>query len=174
MHGFKPKKLDNSDRAFVESIYEEYKKLMYAVAWSYFKGNSADVDDAFARTLERMCRYVEKFHAVECNKMKAYVISVTENVCRQMLLERKHKSGQDAFEEYDENMPDPVDPYSAVFEQAGVSELLDSLEGLNERDKLLLYLRHVEQLEYAEIAEQMDMTEGAVRTALTRAKQRIQ
>lgn len=173
MRGSKLRPLDDSDRAFVDGLYEEFKNLIYAVARKYFGGNQADVDDAFSGTAERMCRYVEKLRAIESNNLKNYVISMTVNVCRQMLIERKRKSGLDTLEEYAQNVADSIDIYTAAFEYDDAKALLDSMDKLDEREKLLLYLRHVEQLEFAEIAEQLDTTKGAVRTALTRVRQSV-
>ncbi len=168
---------DNSGRDFVQSLYDEYKALKYMVACKYFKGSPADVEDAISDVLERMCRYVNNFKAVERNKMKAYVISVTENACKQILLRqnRLHPEGAQAVApEIAESMPDPIDPYASVFDQANAVQLLESLKGLSDKEKELICLRHIDQLEFAEISEIMDMSKSAVRTALTRAKQRVQ
>ncbi len=166
----------NEDRQFVEQLYFEYRRLMYFVAGKYFGHNDAEIEDAISSVVENMCKYVDAFRAVECNKRKSYVFSSIENVCRRRLRELgKQKLYQDdsATQETIERIPDTADVYTSVFAYADAITLLDELEGLSERDKELFRMRHVEKLTFAEIANQLCMTEQAVRTALTRAKQRV-
>ncbi len=166
----------NEDRRFVEQLYFEYRGLMYFVAGKYFGHNDAEIEDAISSVVENMCKYVDAFRAVECNKRKSYVFSSIENVCRRRLRELgKQKLYQDdsATQETIERIPDTADVYTSVFAYADAITLLDELEGLSERDKELFRMRHVEKLTFAEIANQLCMTEQAVRTALTRAKQRV-
>lgn len=166
----------NEDRQFVEQLYFEYRRLMYFVAGKYFGHNDAEIEDAISSVVENMCKYVDAFRAVECNKRKSYVFSSIENVCRRRLRELgKQKLYQDdsATQETIERIPDTADVYTSVFAYADAITLLDELEGISERDKELFRMRHVEKLTFAEIANQLCMTEQAVRTALTRAKQRV-
>lgn len=166
----------NEDRRFVEQLYFEYRGLMYFVAGKYFGHNDAEIEDAISSVVENMCKYVDAFRAVECNKRKSYVFSSIENVCRRRLRELgKQKLYQDdsATQETIERIPDTADVYTSVFAYADAITLLDELEGISERDKELFRMRHVEKLTFAEIANQLCMTEQAVRTALTRAKQRV-
>ena len=168
---------NDEDRQFVEQLYFEYRGLMYFVAGKYFGHNDAEIEDAISSVIENMCKYVENFRAVECNKLKSYVFSTIENVCKRRLRELgKQRLYQDdgATQETIENIPDTADAYASVFAYADARALLDELDALSERDKELLWMRHVEKLTFLEIANQLGMTEQAVRTALTRAKQRVQ
>lgn len=166
----------DEDRQFVEQLYFEYRGLMYFVAGRYFGHNNAEIEDAISSVIENMCKYVDDFRAVECNKLKSYVFSSIENVCRRRLRELgKQRMYRDdgATQETIERIPDTADIYASVFAYADARTLLDELDGLSERDKELLWMRHVEKLTFAEIANRLGMTEQAVRTALTRAKQRV-
>ena len=168
---------NDEDRQFVAQLYFEYRGLMYYVAGKYFGHNDAEIEDAISSVIENMCKYVENFRAVECNKLKGYVFSTVENVCKRRLRELgKQRLYQDdgATQETIENIPDTADAYTSVFAYADARTLLDELDALSERDKELLWMRHVEKLTFLEIANQLGMTEQAVRTALTRAKQRVQ
>ncbi len=168
---------NDEDRRFVEQIYFEYRGLMYFVARKYFGQNKAEIEDAISLAIENMCKYVENFRAVECNKLKSYVLSTVENVCKRRLRELgKQRAYRDegATQEMIENIPGTADVYASVFAYADARALLDELDGLGERDKELFWMRHVEKLTFSEIANQLGMTEITVRTALTRAKQRVQ
>ena len=45
---------------------------------------------------------------------------------------------------------------------------------MSQRDQDIIWMRHVDLMEYSEMAEVLGMREGAVRTALTRAKARLE
>ena len=79
--------------------------------------------------------------------------------------------------DYDQEMIDQVANLSNeidnVFAYTDALSLLASFDVLSEREKEIMRMRHIDQMEFAEIAHMMKMKEGAVRTALTRAKQRV-
>lgn len=168
---------NDEDRLFIEQIYFEYRGLMYAVARKYFEQNKEEIEDAISSAIENMCKYIENFRAVECNKLKGYVFSTIENVCKRRMRElSKQRVYQDyaVTQEMLENIPGSADAYTSVFACADARALLEEIDGLEERDKELLWMRHVEKLTFDEMAKQLHLSETAVRTALTRAKQRVQ
>ena len=55
----------------------------------------------------------------------------------------------------------------------GVTHVFQIMETLPEQQRMILQLRDVEQYEYAEIAEMLDLNETAIRVALSRARKAI-
>ena len=55
----------------------------------------------------------------------------------------------------------------------GVTLVFQIMETLPEQQRMILQLRDVEQYEYAEIAEMLDLNETAIRVALSRARKAI-
>ncbi len=55
----------------------------------------------------------------------------------------------------------------------GVSMVFKIMETLPEQQKMVLQLRDVEQFEFVEIAEMMEINETAVRVSLSRARKRV-
>lgn len=167
---------NDEDRQFVTRIYMEYRELMYKVARKQFGSHEADIEDAMSAAVEQMCMYVESLRTVEEGNMKSYVLRVMGNVCRkQRMAQRARDAHRDcaASEETIENIADTDDPYASVFDHADAVALLASFTGLSEREKELIRLKHIDQLENSEIAERLRMSEGAVRTALLRAKRHL-
>lgn len=166
----------DEDRAFVENLYFEYRELMYMVARKYFGNNPAEIEDAISAAVENMCAYVEKFRAVERNNLRNYVLSTIGNVCRrQITAMNKRRSLTDFSADQNglDDVPAPDDIYTSVFDHTDAMSLLASFQFLSEREKDLIRMRHIDGMEFAEMAELLSMSEGAVRTALTRAKQRV-
>ena len=170
--------LNDSDRELVESVYFQHRQLMFHVARKYFSDKPDELEDVISIALERMCRYVPKIREVPGNKIQAYVVLIVENVCKtrlsQIIKERKLRVVQyddrilQENEEYSEN------PYDLVFDYADTRALLASFKGLSQRDQDIIWMRHVDQMDYPDMAVALGMQEGAVRTALTRAKARLE
>lgn len=166
----------DEDRAFVEKLYFEYRGLMYAVARKYFGNRPSDMEDAIATALENMCAYVEDFRAVEQSNLRNYVLATIGNICRrQVMAMNKRDSLIDytATAERADRIPDPDDAYASVFDHADAEALLASMDALSEREKDLIRMRHMDGMTFSEMAKLLCTSEGAVRTALTRAKQRV-
>lgn len=168
---------DDEDRAFLSDAYIQYKALMYKVASHYFKPNKADIEDAVGESVERLCRYCKNFRAIPCNKRASYIVKLVENVCRTQLRARIMEKDRCAFsvdEEQCEHFPADDNVQETVFSHLCAEALIELFDQLSERDKELIRMRHVDQMSYAEIANTLNMKEGAVRTALSRAKQRLE
>lgn len=168
---------DDEDRAFLSDAYIQYKALMYKVASDYFKPNKADIEDAVGESVERLCKYCKNFRAVPCNKKASYVVKLVENVCRTQLRARIMEKDRYAFsmdEEQYEHFSADDNVLDTVFSHLYAEELIELFDQLSARDKELIRMRHVDQMSYEEIAKALKMKEGAVRTALSRAKQRLE
>ncbi len=166
--------LDNeNDRQFVSDIYLQHRRLMYAVSSRYFHGRREDIEDAISASAEMMCRYVTHLRAVRPEKMKSYVLAITGNVCRRKLA--SSDSGRRIFlsDEGWSTVQDPVDHYVSVFDYADAVDLLASFDGLSEKEKDLIRLRHIDRTEISDIAEMLSMSEASVRTAISRVKQHL-
>lgn len=170
--------LNDSDREFLQELYFQHRKTMYHVARKHFADKPEELEEAISITLERMCRYVKKLREVPSNKMKAYVVLMIENVCRNRLRQiiREREQGTVPFDDSNLYNADTisVDPYETLFDYVDAKTLLASFQGLSQRDQDLIWMRHVERMDYTEIADELHMNAGAVRTALSRAKNRLE
>lgn len=168
---------DDQDRAFLTDAYIQYRKLMYKTASYYFKQDTMEIEEAVSASTERICKYCKNFQAIPCNKRAAYVVRLVENVCRtryRVLALQKSMH----FYAYDEEMLDQIpsddNVQETVFSHICADELIASFDQLSARDRELIQMRHVDHMDFSEIAEALHMKEGAVRTALTRAKKRLE
>lgn len=168
---------DDEDRAFLSDAYIQYKALMYKVASDYFKSNKADIEDAVGESVERLCKYCKSFRAVPCNKRASYVVKLVENVCSTRLRAKIMEKDRYAFsmdEEPYEHFPAEDNVLETVFSHLYAEELIALFDQLPKKDQELIRMRHVDQMSYTEMAQTLNMKEGTVRTALSRAKQRLE
>ena len=114
---------------------------------------------------------------VECNKRASYIVSTVRNVCLSRLREigrqrRNRDYAPDA--EAVGSVSSPEDIQGIVFDRVFASDLLGAFPELSEKDKDLIRLRHMDLLGYDVIALQMGITEIAARTAVSRAKSKLE
>ena len=164
---------NEEDRLFLEELYLKYRNLVYVIALEYFEGEDADLDDAVSNAIERICRYCSTIKGLPERAQKAYIVSVSENACRDLLRKRNkwRKMLDYSFDQSDlEMIPDERDPYETIFELGTVMELKKAFEKLRERDSELIRMHHVDGISIRAIAEDMGISENAVKIALFRAR----
>ena len=168
---------NDEDRQFMSDLYLQYRPLMNKVASRFFGGHDAEMEDAVSGAVERLCKKCETLKQVECNKRASYIVTTVRNVCLSRLREisrqrRNHDYSADT--EIIDSIPGPEDVQGIVFDRLFASELLDAFPELSEKDKDLIRFRHIDLLGYDEIAQQVGITEIAARSAVSRAKSKLE
>lgn len=168
---------DEGDRQFLADLYLENERLMYKVARGFFPGDSGEAEDAVQSAVERLCAKCSTLRTVACNKRRAYIVTTVRNCCLSRLREKnRHDAKRDYSADPDtiEQLPDSEDMQGFVFDRVYAVDLLDSFAGLSEKDKQLIRMFHIDRLGYGAIMDILGYSnEGAVRTAVSRAKSRL-
>lgn len=168
---------NDEDRAFLTSLYIKQRKLMYKTARKYFGADYDEIDDAVSSSIERMCRYCKNLQFIPEPKRAAYIVRIVENVCRTRIRAKVLERNQRAFSLEDDlcgDIASPVCTQETIFERMYAEDLLKSFAGLSYKDRELISMRHIDQMSFDEMAKALNMSEGAVRTALSRAKRRLE
>lgn len=168
---------DDADRQFLTELYTQYKPLLYKVACQFFSGDSSEVDDAVSGAVERLCKKCDTVKSLACNKRASYIVSITRNVCFTRLRELKRQRLHLDFGPNGESLETVAsadDVQEMVFCNILASDLLNAFPELSERDRELIRMRHIDQLDYEDIAALCGISEGTVRTALCRAKRKLE
>lgn len=100
---------------------------------------------------------------------EAFAITMLKNYCLDRLKSKQASNLKIVHSNYrnSENIERKVEAND------GVSIVFKIMETLPERQKMALQLRDVEQFEFAEIAEMMEINETAVRVSLSRARKTV-
>ena len=168
---------NDEDRQFMTDLYLQYRPLMYKIASRFFSENYAEMEDAVGSAVERLCKKCDTLMQVECNKRASYIVSTVRNVCLSRLREiGRQRCNRDYAPDAEavDSIPSPEDVQGIVFDRVFASDLLDSFSELSEKDKDLIRLRHIDLLGYDIIAQQVGITEIAARTAVSRAKSKLE
>lgn len=152
---------DAEDKSKFEKIYEEYRGLMYHVAYQILS-NEFDSEDAVHNAFVKVAENIEKVDGV-CPKTKGYVVTIVENKS----IDMKRESARHQKVEFNEETVGIHVDYTGSFDVAVC------LARLPARDREVLTLKYRHGFTNKEIAKTMNVTEGALRKMLQRARERL-
>lgn len=160
------------DRAFMVRLYVDYRWLMYKVALSVVREPQL-AEDMVSQTLCEMIDNLEKIRAVDCCKLRGYIVSFVRNVSVDFVRKRD-RQGKYFFltgEEAEVAAEDSVD--ENLIRTAEIDALKRGLARLSENDRLLLTMKYFDGLSDEEIAARLGVAKASVRTYLMRARNRL-
>ena len=141
-----------------QKILERYSASLYRLAYS-FLGSRQDAEDVLQEVFLKFLRKRPVFSAEE--QCRAWLMTVTANQCRDLLRSPWRRRTLPLEEAASEPEPSPD------------GELEAALAQLKPKDRAIVYLFYYEQCSSAEIARTLRMSDAAVRSRLTRARQTL-
>jgi RNA polymerase sigma-70 factor (ECF subfamily) len=107
---------------------------------------------------------IEQYRSAE-----AFAITMTKNYCLDRLKSRQASNLKIVHTNYESshNLEKQLEAAD------GVERVFEIMDTLPDQQKLILHLRDVEQLEFNEIANMLDLNETAVRVTLSRARKKV-
>src|ERR687886_59752 len=153
-----------TDRSF-ERLYQRHVGDVYRYALAVMR-NRADAEDVTQTTFLNAYRAFEKGQRPE--KPQNWLISIAHNVCRQRFRQSARRPTEVAFD--DDIGADLVEPDDDTPTGDDIRRALGHL-AFNQRAALVM--RELEGRSYAEIAEILGVSSGAVETLLFRARRAL-
>ena len=170
-HDFSPE----SDRLFLEMLYDNYNGLMFNQARRYFQ-NQADIEDVVQQSLVKLIKYLPTIRKLNRNILAAYIVNVIRSCSMDIYRKRKiekETNFSDFFEGFEENVVDDVD-FDCLMEIAVSSEeIAKAILRLPEKDQFVLNAKYLMGWSDAEISSTLNMNKVTVRTRLYRAKRKV-
>ena len=156
---------------FVE-MASRYERMIYLLCLR-MTGNREDAQDCAQETLLRAYRAYGSFHGRSGEKTWLYRIAY--NTCVDML---RRRSPHVSLEEMREKGYDPAEtrillPGERLEKEELRRQILEALALLSEDQRAAVILRDFQQMSYAEIARILDISEGTVKSRLSRAREKI-
>lgn len=168
---------NDEDREFLTQVYEQYYRLLSKVAAGFFPGNQEEIFEAVGESAERMCEHCQKIKSISCNKRASYLVKIIRSVCINRLdALKKEDAGRDYFVNQDEidDIEDKQNTHDVVFSKLYANDILDSFDELSKMDKCLIRMRHIDGMDYEDMAQALSLSQGAVRTGVSRAKTKLE
>lgn len=143
---------------FKDKLYRLAKRILVS---------KDEAEDAVQEIYLKLWRGKEKIG--QYKNPEAFAITMTKNYCLDRL-----KSKQAAnLKIVHNNFQNSQNLEKEVEANDGVAIVFQIMETLPEQQRMILQLRDVEQYEYAEIAEMLELNETAIRVALSRARKTV-
>ena len=161
--------VDMRTRTDIESIVARHSDTVMRVCTLYLR-EPADREDALQETFLRYARHTRPF-ASDVHK-KAWLIRVATNVCKDMLKSSyAHNESLDSLTEQGFSpVGDDGDEGLRAIER---SEVFEALRGLEDRYRIVLYLKFYEGYTAAQIGKLLGMPANTVYTNLARGKEQL-
>ena len=166
---------DVDDRAFMQEVYQQNERLMYAIALKY-ASNTQDCEDIVHDTVEKLCKNIAKIKELPNSALRAYVVYAVRNTAINF---RKHQStinrhiqqlsGDDSNSEYDQ-------PESIIERIEDLQEKRTRLAKvwtqLTDAEQELLYRKYVLEQTTEELAGIFQCSRDSIRMRLSRARRK--
>ena len=143
-----------------QTVVERYSAPLYRLAYSYLSSRQ-DAEDVLQEVFLKFLRRRPVFSAEE--QRRAWLMTVTANQCRDLLRSPWRRRVGELHEAQGLSAPEP-ETYP---------EVAAALAQLPAKDRAVVYLFYYEQLPTKDIAAILRMTDSAVRTRLSRAREKL-
>ncbi len=154
-----------AERAF-ECLYHDHVHAVYRYALAVLH-NEADAEDVTQTTFLSAYRAFERGDRPE--RPHNWLIKIAHNVCRQRFRDSSRRPREVAF---DEALTTPIAPGEAD-DIPSATEIRRALGFLGFNQRAALVMRELEGRSYAEIAQILDVSVGAVETLIFRARRAL-
>lgn len=167
---------EGDDKAF-EALVRKYERLVSTCVFSVIGNNPEDVMDVSQEVFLKVYRSLSSFKGD--SEFSTWLYRVAKNCALDYIRKRKPPSSSldtsgDEGEGFD--VPDTSEssnPEKSVL-QAEKSEILKrSIEKLSEEHREIIILRHVNDYSYEQIAKQLDLEVGTVKSRISRAREAL-
>ena len=166
---------DVDDRAFMQEVYQQNERLMYAIALKY-ASNTQDCEDIVHDTVEKLCKNIATIKGLSNSALRAYVVYAVRNTAINF---RKHQatinrhiqqlSDDDLSSEYDQ-------PESIIERIEDLQEKRTSLTTvwmqLTDAEQELLYRKYVLEQTTEELAGIFQCSRDSIRMRLSRVRRK--
>jgi RNA polymerase sigma-70 factor (ECF subfamily) len=144
---------------FKDKVFRLAKRLLVS---------KEEAEDATQEILMKLWRNQGKIE--DYNNVEAFSMTMTKNFCLDRLKSKQAQNLKIVHSNYQDNNTSLQKQVEANDSVDWVSKIIETLP---EQQKIILQLRDIEQYEFEEIAEMLEMNQTAIRVALSRARKSI-
>jgi RNA polymerase sigma factor (sigma-70 family) len=144
---------------FKDKVFRLAKRLLVS---------KEEAEDATQEILMKLWKNQAKIE--DYNNVEAFSMTMTKNFCLDRLKSKQAQNLKIVHSNYQDNNTSLQKQIEANDSVDWVSKIIETLP---EQQKIVLQLRDIEQYEFEEIAEMLEMNQTAIRVALSRARKSI-
>lgn len=147
-----------------ETLYRQHASAVFRFAWGLC-GNKSCAEDLVSETFVRL---LTKAPPIRTRTALAYLLTVARNT----YLKGQRRQGREVDLPDEITSPD-LDPGNRIDDQARLESVIEALSDLPEGERAALLLRIDHELPYEEIAVALDISVGAAKVRVHRARMRL-
>jgi len=161
----------NGDNDAFSEIYKNSYKALYSYGLS-FKITDEQVRDIIQDLFVKL--YTRPALVRDSSTLRPFLFTAMRNACINMIKAEKKHSGLEKIEEFEVNYSIVENSIEDREEEDRIKNLVKNiLDQLTTRQREIIHLRFLHQMEYEEISKVMDMSEQAARNLTYRAMDKI-
>lgn len=164
------------DQEFIESIYQEYVRLLYQIARQYIF--EADlVEDIVHDAFEKLIPKVSLLRSFDCCRLRAYLVSTVRNTAITKAKKLKEEHARQVSSDFEDAIGQIPDAYISMEENLLSRErreaFLAAFKSLGQDEQFLLEAKYFLQRSDKEIAEELHVKPSSIRMMLTRVRRKM-
>jgi RNA polymerase sigma-70 factor (ECF subfamily) len=165
---------EQSDRDYVQALYEDYHRLMFKHARKYFQGQE-DLEDIVQQTVLRIIQNLSRIRELNRNALPSYIVTMVNHLAIDQIRKNQHDRSDnfsDFTEGFEERLADNFDIEEETIKNLSAIQLGKVLLKLPEKDQFVLKAKYLLAWGDAELAKALGIKKSTVRSRLLRAKQK--
>ena len=160
------------DRLALEALVRRYQNYVYRLCTLVMR-HEQDAEDMTQETFIRACRALPRYEIREGVSFEAWLYRIAVNCCRSRM-RRKWYQSLPWPEPAPEMVAEPEEqPERRMEQKEWRHEILEAVQTLDDKHRLVVVLRYYAGLSNEEIADALDVPSGTVRSRLHTARQRL-
>ena len=169
-------KLSDEEQNIALTLWNDYKDIMYKIAYDFFK-NKSDAEDAVHDTYLRMLDHIDKFYGEKATNTKGLVFIYIKGTCiNNYNKSKRHFSRSISMCNENDEMMDILDaqtqtPDIALESKEVASKVVKHISQLDDKYKDVLILKYYYGYKDYEIAEALGITINNVGVRAHRARE---
>jgi RNA polymerase sigma-70 factor (ECF subfamily) len=165
------------DEIAYRTLLDKYERAVFTICLRMVRNRDEATDlaqDAFIKVFSMLERYNPSY------AFSSWLFKITSNLCIDYLRKRRIEtfamdepiSGDKGDIQRQYEAPDP-DPETEYIRKEKMERLSEAIENLPPHYRIMLILRHQQNLSYEEIAESLDIPLGTVKARIHRAREML-
>ena len=163
---------DDSDRAFMSQVYEQYRKLMYAEAQKTL--SPVDADDVVQDVLVKLIEKIDVLRTLQGKQLSVYIGTAVRHTAVDFVRRRNRESSNFWNQELADATltDDSADLEEMLFREFNLAEFHRIWPQLDEDVRYIIESRYILHESDEEIAKHYNIRVDSVRMRVTRAKRK--
>ncbi len=163
---------NQTDREFMEQLYQENYALMYQKARTLLKSHH-EAEDAVEVAMLKLIDRISLLRKCRAGSRRAYLLSCVRNAAIDSLRRQKKGYSFDDVNEKLERLPDNAAVDEGLIRQAQIHSVACALKQLPPQQRELLKMKYFDEMPDEEIAALIGVSRDSLRNRINRARRKL-